>query len=222
MLAADRSLLEVNMRQSAIKLREKELNLYTDNFSAMATQAAVMAGFTTTCMIEISIPPDVNLFAKYFLHVSSIISICANLTCVSLSTITSIWGSGKALRGLDGSMDEAVDGISKERSLIFQCFAVGIGGILCTVCSCCFILMDFPISLFAVSIVIYAAHMISSNALRIQKKFDLNDQATRLDDLTKYPSNSMTVMQMGGSDVSNSNSNSNSSGQRHRKLLNEV
>jgi hypothetical protein len=31
-------------RQSAIKLREKELNLYTENFSAMATQAAVLAG----------------------------------------------------------------------------------------------------------------------------------------------------------------------------------
>eukprot|EP01033_Poteriospumella_lacustris_P020115 gene20115-14679_t len=43
MLAADRSLLEINLKQSAIKLREKELNLYTDNFSAMATQAAVLA-----------------------------------------------------------------------------------------------------------------------------------------------------------------------------------
>ena len=53
MLAADRSLLEVNLRQSAIKLREKELNLYVENFSAMATQAAVLAGFTTTCLIEI-------------------------------------------------------------------------------------------------------------------------------------------------------------------------
>jgi hypothetical protein len=40
MLAADRSLLEVNLRQSAIKLREKELNLYTENFSAMATQVS--------------------------------------------------------------------------------------------------------------------------------------------------------------------------------------
>lgn len=42
-------------------------------------------------------------------------SICSNLTCVSLSTITTIWGSGKALRGRDGSMDEAVDAMSTER-----------------------------------------------------------------------------------------------------------
>lgn len=111
MLAADRSLLEINLRQSAIKLREKELNLYTENFSAMATQAAVLAGFTTTCMIEISIPEETNVFAVHFLHISAIVSICANITCVSFSTIVSIWGSGKALRGRDGSMDEAVDGM---------------------------------------------------------------------------------------------------------------
>ncbi len=133
MLAADRSLLEVNLRQSAIKLREKELNLYSDNFSAMATQAAVLAGFTTTCLIEIVIPKDTHKIAKSFFHISAIVSICANITCVSLSTITTIWGSGKALRGKDGSMDEAVDGISKERNLIFQSFAIGLAGNLCTV-----------------------------------------------------------------------------------------
>lgn len=133
MLAADRSLLEVNLRQSAIKLREKELNLYSDNFSAMATQAAVLAGFTTTCLIEIVIPKDTHKFAKSFFHISAIVSICANIACVSLSTITTIWGSGKALRGKDGSMDEAVDGISKERNLIFQSFAIGLAGNLCTV-----------------------------------------------------------------------------------------
>lgn len=38
MLAADRTLLETHLRQSAIKLREKELNLFTENFSSMATQ----------------------------------------------------------------------------------------------------------------------------------------------------------------------------------------
>ena len=120
MLAADRSLLEVNLRQSAIKLREKELNLYVENYSAMGTQAAVLAGFTTTCLIEITIPPEADKYAVCFLHLLSVLSIAANITCVSLSTMTTIWGSSKALRGKDGSMDEAVDGISKERSLMFR------------------------------------------------------------------------------------------------------
>lgn len=201
MLAADRMLLETNLRQSAIKLREKELNLYVENFSAMATQAAVFAGFTTTCLIEIHLPRVEPIspreltdtwtaimhldIPRHLLHISSIISISANIICVSLSTITSIYGSGKALRGLDGSMDEAVDAMSKERVIIFRAFAIGLGMNLLTVMSACMLLMDSPVSYLAVAVVIYTAYFISSNSSRIVRKFDLGmKDITRLDDLT--------------------------------------
>jgi hypothetical protein len=207
MLAADRSLLEVNLRQSAIKLREKELNLYADNFSAMATQAAVLAGFTTTCLIEISIPVETNLFAKNFLYISAITSICSNITCVSLSTIVIIWGSGKALRGKEGSMDEAVDGMSKERSKIFNSFAVGLAGNLLTVMAVCAIVMKPPLSYLAMLIVLYTAVMIAYNAQRIQSKFQLIDTVV-LDDLTRFPTggNSHTMY----SPLSNNNRSTDS------------
>lgn len=210
MLAADRSLLEVNLRQQAIKLREKvgfiskvfilyiksyeiiiliyqELNLYSENFSAMATQAAVLAGFTTTCIIEITIPDTANAYIKGLLHICGIISICSNIACVSLSTITTIWGSGKALRGTDGSMDEAVEGINNERGLIFSAFAIGLAGNLFTILCACFIIMDFPISLVCAGILIYTCWLIYSNAKRIQAKFAMTEsEAVRLDDLTSY------------------------------------
>jgi hypothetical protein len=170
----------------------QELNLYTENFSAMATQAAVLAGFTTTCFIEISLPDGVNPYAKSFLHISAIFSICSNITCVSLSTITNIWGSSKALRGKDGSMDEAVEGINDERALIFRAFAFGLMGNLCTVMGACLLLMDFPVSIVAASMVLFAGWNIYGHATRIQKKFYLSE-AVRLDDLTSFPSTSMTV-----------------------------
>lgn len=141
MLAADRSLLEVNLRQSAIKLREKELNLFTENFNSMATQAAVLAGFTTTCLIEITIPSNCHYYITTALHISGAVSICANIACVSLATMVSIWGSGKALRGRDGSMDEAVDGMMQERDLIFSTFAIGLCGNLCTVMAGMFVFL---------------------------------------------------------------------------------
>ena len=183
MLAADRSLLEVNLRQSAIKLREKELNLYVENYSAMGTQAAVLAGFTTTCLIEITIPPDADPWAVCILHIMSVISIAANISCVSLSTMTTIWGSSKALRGKDGSMDEAVDGISKERGLIFNSFALGLAGNLCTVLAACLVLMDHYTMILACIIILYAGFIIYKNSRRILLKFDLIE-AIRLDDLT--------------------------------------
>jgi hypothetical protein len=102
----------------------------------------VLAGFTTTCLIEINLPPSAHPVAKSFLHCAAIFSICSNITCVSLTTITNIWGSGKALRGKDGSMDEAVEGINDERGIIFRSFACGLAGNLCTVLGACFIIME--------------------------------------------------------------------------------
>ena len=107
--------------------------MFTENFNSMATQAAVLAGFTTTCLIEITIPASCHHVIITWLHLAATISICANISCVSLATMVSIWGSGKALRGRDGSMDEAVDGMMQERELIFNAFAVGLGGNLFTV-----------------------------------------------------------------------------------------
>lgn len=151
----------------------------------MATQAAVLAGFTTTCIIEITIPDGTNPYMKGLLHICGIVSICSNITCVSLSTITTIWGSGKALRGVDGSMDEAVEGINNERNLIFTAFALGLAGNLCTILCACFIIMDFPFSFLCASILVYTCWLIYSNARRIQTKFAVVE-AVRLDDLTSY------------------------------------
>jgi hypothetical protein len=179
----------------------------------MATQAAVLAGFTTTCLIEISLPDDVSPATKAFLHISAVTSICSNITCVSLSTITTIWGSGKALRGKDGSMDEAVDAINRERGLIFK--ALGLAGNLCTVMSACAIVMEFPVSLVAMGVVLYTAWLIYTNATRIQRAFFLTE-AVKLDDLTKYsisvPNNVPT-----GSDADIESNSALLSGNRHSR-----
>jgi hypothetical protein len=190
----------------------------------MATQAAVLAGFTTTCLIEIHIPTDAPVIFIYFLHVSAIVSICSNITCVSLSTITSIWGSGKALRGRDGSMDEAVDGMSKERGLIFTAFASGLAANLCTVLSTCFITMQPPASFIASFIVLYTAWLIYSNAKRIQKKFVLVE-AVRLDDLTNYPTNNKSSLLDPTDDLSSpqrTSSNGNLFGRSRKSAVENV
>lgn len=186
MIAADRLLLETSLRQSAIKLREKELNLYCENFASVGTQAAVMAGFTTTCLIEISIPETAHPLAKNMLHFCAVLSICFNLTCVSLSTIVSVWGSGMALRGKDGSMDDAVAGMGQERDIIFRSFFSGLFCNLCTIIFAGWILMDTGLALFSSCLISYSAWMIYSNSKRITQKFQLFE-TTRLDDLTGYP-----------------------------------
>ena len=184
MLAADRMLLESNMKQRAIQLREKEINLFTENFTSVGTQAAVLAGFTTTCFIEVTIPDDANVALTSLLHLSAIFTICANIICVSLSTIVSVWGSGKALRGKDGSMDDAVDGMNDERGLIFKAFDLGLAGNLCTVTIASWILMQPLIAGLSTCIIGYTAWLIGTHAQRIKAKFSL-DEYTYLNDLTR-------------------------------------
>ena len=58
-----------------------------------------------------------NPLAKGLLHMFSTLCICANIFVVSIITFVSVWGSGKALRGKDGSMSMVVEGMNKERWL---------------------------------------------------------------------------------------------------------
>ena len=101
------------------QLREKELNLFNSNFSAVATQAALLAGFSMA-FLEMSVHlhgVHFNPLAKGLLHLFSTICISANIFVVSIITFVSVWGSGKALRGKDGSMSMVVEGMNKERWL---------------------------------------------------------------------------------------------------------
>ena len=112
---------------SRAQLREKELNLFNSNFSAVATQAALLAGFSMA-FLEMSVHLHAlhfNPLAKGLLHLFSTLCICANIFVVSIITFVSVWGSGKALRGKDGSMSMVVEGMNKERWLIFYTFGVG-------------------------------------------------------------------------------------------------
>ena len=141
MLAADKLLLQSNVKQRSIALREKELKLFNTNFSAVGTQAAIMAGFTLTSFVEIDLPPN-KPTAKTMLHTFVTLSICSNFVCVAMVTFVSVWGTGKALRGRDGAMDTAVDGMNAERTLIFSCFAMGVLATLGCLFSAAWVLME--------------------------------------------------------------------------------
>ncbi len=85
------------------------------SFNAVGTQSAVLAGFAMTSFAEIDLPHNAFYAQKACLHLFVTVSICANLMCTASTTFVSVWGSGKALRGKDGSMDKAVEGMHAER-----------------------------------------------------------------------------------------------------------
>lgn len=186
MLAADKLLLRSTVKQKTIELREKELNLFNANFSAVATQAALLAGFSMA-FLEMSVHlhgEHHNYVAKAALHLFSTICICANVFTVSVITFVSVWGSGKALRGKDGSMDEAVDGMHAERAFIFACFGVGLINTLLALMSAAWILMTFEVALVATLGISWSIYIIIRQARRIYSKFGLSQEdVVRFDDI---------------------------------------
>ena len=142
MLAADKLLLQSSIRQNSIALKEKEFNLHHGNFNAVGTQAAVLAGFTVTAFIEFDCPPDTNRATKFAYYVSSIVSLAANILCVANTTFLSVWGTGLAMRGPDGSMARAVDGMYQLRRNVFALFGLGMMALLVTAIFGSWILMN--------------------------------------------------------------------------------
>ena len=175
--AADKLLLQSNVKQRSIELREKELKLFNTNFSAVGTQAAIMAGFTLTSFVEIDLPPEKQI-AKTLLHFFVTVSICINFVTVAMVTFVTVWGGGKALRGQDGSMDTAVDGMNNERAFIFTSFGVGVLATLGCLFSAAWVLMEPEIAAVASCLVLGTVYLVVSEARRIHQRFFLDADET--------------------------------------------
>lgn len=188
MLAADKLLLQSTLRQNAIKLKEKEFELHHENFSNVGTQAAVLAGFTVTGLIEFQCPPDTHRFLQFCYYMCTIVALCLNLSCVSSTTALSVFGTGLALRGPDGSMVRAVNGMYSERTAIFATFGAGLFATLAAAAFASAIVMT-PEAAFCCDIALLVSmQRIYSHGKRIYGKFRFEeDEGVDFDDILSAP-----------------------------------
>ena len=111
---ADKRALETNLQVSLLKIREKELQFYTQNCIAIGTQAALLSGFAYNGIIQVDIPSDASDWLKTMYLCVTTMAMGFELIAVLNSTLCSMLGPGLALRGPDGSMHSAVDGLMLE------------------------------------------------------------------------------------------------------------
>mmetsp|Transcript_20448 Transcript_20448/g.57872 ORF Transcript_20448/g.57872 Transcript_20448/m.57872 type:complete len:232 (+) Transcript_20448:103-798(+) len=184
MLAADKLLLTSTIRKNATELKGKELELHKTNFDAVGTQAAVLAGFAVTALVEFHVPASANAVLTGLFYIFSVVTLVANLRCVSMTTCITVMGTGLALRGPDGSMVKAVEGMYTQRLSVFTCFGIGItSSLLTTVCICCLVMETIPAAVCS-CMLLYA--MIST--ARFTKQFHTlfhyeEEQTVSFDDL---------------------------------------
>ena len=111
---------------SLLKIREKELQFYTQNCIAIGTQAALLSGFAYNGIIQVDIPTDSSDWLKTMYLCVTTAAMGFELIAVLNSTLCSMLGPGLALRGPDGSMHRAVDGLMLEYRLTFLFFTAGL------------------------------------------------------------------------------------------------
>jgi len=126
MLYADKRALETNLQVSLLKIRDKELQFYTQNCIAIGTQAALLSGFAYNGIIQVDIPSESSDWLKTAYLCVTTSAMGFELIAVLNSTLCSMLGPGLALRGPDGSMHRAVDGLMLEYRLTFLFFTMGL------------------------------------------------------------------------------------------------
>ena len=126
MLFADKNALRTQLKVNMLRIRERELNYYTNNCLAISTSSALLAGFAWYGLTEV--PFDSNADATVqtlYLVVTTLIMGLELLTVVN-ATLCAILGPGLALRGPDGSMHNAVEGMMTHYRFTLACFTFGL------------------------------------------------------------------------------------------------
>jgi hypothetical protein len=129
MLAADKAALESDLRKRAIEIQDKELTYFVNNFNSVASQSALLAGFSFSALTLTNFKgiQGENKGYKVAFYTATCLSMSFQLIAVLMATFVSsqyrllqghvtnkfprcsglqsnMWGPGLALRGPPGSM----------------------------------------------------------------------------------------------------------------------
>merc|ERR1712150_123809 len=120
-IKADFDQLRDEARQRVCEIREKELNFFIDNLSAIGTSSALLAGFSFYAIVEfINRDRHAVLLGIYFC--TQTLSMIFGLISLLNATLCIMFGPGLAYRGPDKGMEYAVKGLEIERNITFWYF----------------------------------------------------------------------------------------------------
>ena len=135
----------------------------------------MLAGFTITCLIEFQPPPEINRIVSFCYYTSVMASLTANIFCVAGTTGLSVLGTSLSLRGPDGSMFRAVEGMYVERRRIFTLFAFGLIMMLISAFWAAWIILPLEGAAACSVIVVYGTFSVMSYYKRVERLFSFDE-----------------------------------------------
>lgn len=188
MLAADKLQLQTTLKQQATALKEKEFKLHHENLMTVGTQAAVLAGLDCTMLIELTPAHDhewgmiderlwfLPRLIKFIYYISIVSAFCCNILVVGQTTMLSVLGASLALRGPDGSMMVATDGLFDERKSVFKSFAYGLSLTLCAAINGVWLILPPETAFVSMLCIIFTAKKMREHYHRVRSKFEYAEE----------------------------------------------
>eukprot|EP00434_Breviolum_minutum_P041633 symbB.v1.2.037037.t1/scaffold5364.1/size27975/2 len=184
MLAADKLELTSLIKKNATALKGKELELNQSNFDTVATQAAVLAGFAVCMIVKIDVPETIPPFLEALYYFLASVNLMCNLACVSAVACVNIMGTSLGLRGPDGSVRRAADGMHNQRSHIFWFFGAGLVSCSFAIMLVAWIKMQILAALSCNTLLIWGLFSGVRRALQMKILFRYNDhEVVKVDDM---------------------------------------
>ena len=115
---------------------------------------------------------------KFIYYITITSAFCANMLVVSQTTVLSVLGAGLALRGPDGSMMTATDGLYEERTSVFAVFGIGLACTLGSVVLCVWIILHWEAALVCMVITLITCRKVYPNYQRVCKRFGFDESET--------------------------------------------
>ena len=115
---------------------------------------------------------------KFMYYIVIITAFCSNMMVVAHTTALSVLGAGLALRGPDGSMVTATDGLYEERKNVFLIFGMGLACTVGSVVICAWLFLQPEAALVCMCISGYTCYSIYKSYRRVLHKFEYDESET--------------------------------------------
>ena len=147
--------------------------MQAQNCLAVGTQAALLAGFAYSGLTQVAIPLDSEYALKLLYLLVTTTAMCLELIAVMNTTLLAMMGPGLALRGPDGSMHPAVDGMIAEYQHAYFNFVLGLIFFHFSAALFGWLMFNWVVSTFVSSVVLGSLYLLVRYASRVYARFRL-------------------------------------------------
>jgi hypothetical protein len=184
MIAANKRFITATLTEGVLAIQSNLIELYTSNLTAVATQAALIAGFTFAVITQPDATnwdsmSDSTYTMAYIYTISYTLCLITSLCVLSQSTIVVMFGPSKALKGdNEDHVKQAADNMRKYQKHILKLAFASISALFCG--SVAFQFAHAPIYLAGVSALLFLIGfiMLVYYGLKAFDDFKLDDDIT--------------------------------------------